>query len=184
MELVEGGWFPFEGKNDEGSKSVTWAVFTEKASGKKFGAISTHFWFMAKDETDAQQRRENARVLCAVAKEMRDKYQIPVLATGDLNSAVETGQTMAGCEEMLAQGMKDVRHLAKRTTDKDTLHEYPKHDGNGHFISYNGDNYCTLDYVYAYNEDMMKLENFDVLDDRTAMLSSDHCPLVLEFYLR
>ena len=183
LELVEGGWFPFEGKNDEGSKSVTWAVFKEKATGKKFGMFSTHFWFMAKDETDAQQRRENAQALCAVAKQIKDKYNIPVIATGDLNSAVETGQTMAGYEEMIAQGMKDVRYLAKETTEKLTLHEYPKHDGNGNFISYE-ENYCTLDYVFAYNEDMIELESFDVLDHEEAMLSSDHCPLVVEFYLK
>ena len=76
--------------------------------------------------------------------------------------------------------MQDVRYLAKKTTDKLTLHVYPKHDGNGNFISYE-ENYCTLDYVLAYNEDMMELESFDVLDHEEAMLSSDHCPVVIEF---
>ena len=109
-----------------------------------FGMFSTDFWFMEKDETDAQQRRENAQVLCAVVKQIKEKYNIPVLAAGDLNSAEATGQTLAGYE----------------------------------------DNYGTLDNVFAYNENVFEMESFDVLTHREAMLSSDHCPVIVEFTLK
>ena len=90
LEFLEGGFFPFEGKNFGTSKSATWAVFTEKSTGKRFGMISTHFWFKAVDETDTQQRRENAKAVCKVAYDIQAKYNIPVLVAGDLNSTDAT----------------------------------------------------------------------------------------------
>ena len=34
MTCIDCGWFLFDGKNDKNSKSVTWAILEEKASGK------------------------------------------------------------------------------------------------------------------------------------------------------
>lgn len=182
LKLLEGGYFPFEGKNDEDSKSATWAVFEEKATGKRFAMISTHFWFKAADESDNQQRMENARAVCKVAKELDEKYNIPVLVAGDLNSSNHTGQGMGGYDEFIRQGMKDVRYVAKASCDTDTLHNYPVHDGTGRYIS-TDEPYCTLDYVFVSKEDAMSIESFGVETTQKALLSSDHCPLIVKFEL-
>lgn len=180
LEFVEGGFFPFEGKNFGTSKSATWAVFTEKDTGKRFGMISTHFWFKAVDETDTQQRRENAKAVCKVAYDIQAKYNIPVLVAGDLNSTDATNLTLAGYEEMISHGMKDVRKLARKTCDTYTFHSNPQHDGNGTYI-YSEDPYMTLDYVFVSDETKIDAKSFEVLVYERALISSDHCPVIVEF---
>ncbi|MBQ4259709.1 MAG: hypothetical protein IJB84_05555 [Lachnospiraceae bacterium] len=182
VEFVEGGFCPFSGKNFGTSKSFTWAVFVERATGKRFGVVSMHFWFKAIDETDAEQRRENAREVCGAVNEIKNKYSIPVLAAGDLNSTDATNHTLAGYEEMIYQGMKDVRELAKHSCDTHTIHSYPVHDENGNYISAD-EPYRTIDYVLVSDENLIDAESFEVSTHQKALLSSDHCPMVIAFYL-
>ena len=90
VELIKADFVPYGERNEEGyhlvdksrgysgyymmhndyfSKSLTWAVFKDKATGKQFGVISTHFWYDG--GTDGNNARiENARVVNATAQSM------------------------------------------------------------------------------------------------------------------
>ena len=55
FDLIESGYTLFAGKNDANSKSVTWAILEDKASGVRFGIGSTHFWWKCNEPDDNAQ---------------------------------------------------------------------------------------------------------------------------------
>ena len=68
--LLDSGYFLYDGLNDANSKSVTWAVLEEKATGKQVVVASTHLWWMFDSEKDNQQRLQNVAQLKAFCDKM------------------------------------------------------------------------------------------------------------------
>ena len=79
VELIDGGWFLFEGKNDKNSKSVTWAILREKKTQKALAVLSVHFWWKWESEEDTAQRRANAAQLVAFCEQLRETYGLPII---------------------------------------------------------------------------------------------------------
>ena len=180
FDLLDSGYFLYDGLNDANSKSVTWALLKEKESAEKFVVVSTHFWWMYESEKDNEQRLKNVEQLHEFCESVIAKYDVPVIVGGDLNNGKNSSQGEEPYEYMKQKGFKDIRLTAEKTTDTHTHHAYPVLNENG--IYENGAlPVRTIDYIFTYGDFNIKAKKFDVLTSRKALDSSDHCPLTGEF---
>lgn len=180
VEFIEGGYFPFEGLNGDGSKSVTWVLFKEKLTDKKVIIMSVHFWYMAESEKDNLQRQENAKVVANLAKKLNEVHNVPVLVAGDLNSG-DTDQGTGGYDKMVELGMNDIRFLAKETDNAKTCSsDYPAMREDGIYENSAMPD-CTIDYIFVYEAAPINANKFFVFNTQKARNSSDHLPLILDF---
>ena len=180
FSVIEEGFVSYEGKNDQNSKSLTYAVLEERESGVRFGAICTHFWWEAKSEADNLQRIENARVLLSYVDMIKNKYDVPVFAMGDLNCGKFSDQGeepyLYLCERLL-----DVRETAPVSTDTLTHHEYPIRDEKDiYHVPLDKTPYRTLDHSFVTEHKCVALDSFAVDTSDMAYISSDHFPLIAE----
>ena len=181
--VLEAAYHVYTGLNDVNSKTLTWGVFEDKQTGEKIAVASTHFWFKNRGEVDDQQRKQNANELKEACDYIVEKYDIPVIISGDLNTGrnAETGD--APYHYMMEIGFKDVRYSAEETTDGYTYHDYPVLDEErGIFINKpDALPYCDLDYIFTYGKDAVVAKKFEILTSEKALNSSDHCPLQATF---
>ncbi len=179
LKIVDKGYDYYLGdKNDGGSKSITWAVFEDKETGKRFAACSTHFFYQSDAASD---RVENAKMLASRCKNIADKYKCPVIAGGDLNTKPGTDPI----KTLTNAGLKHIRDLASNKNNKQTSHAYPEFSKD--FGYYNqitppsNDHTKSIDHVFAYNADTVSFKNYYVVTEEFALMSSDHCPIVVDF---
>ena len=67
-------------------KSLTWAVFEDKADGRRFIAFATHFWWKSNGAESDALRELNARHVLARVASVRAKWgDLPVIGGGDFN---------------------------------------------------------------------------------------------------
>ncbi len=178
FDVFASGYEPYEGLNDIASKSLTWAVLEDRLEGGRFAIVSTHFWYKG-DEEGNRQRIENVRQLHRCCERIVSEYGVPILVLGDLNCYVNSEPY----REMERVGFSDVRKLARRTTDRHTIHALPTlNEETGKFETDSMPD-RTLDYAFSYNGKGMELASFNVLIEQEARNSSDHCPLFVEFEL-
>lgn len=178
FDVVDSGYHCYAGKNDHNSKSITWAILSEKASGVRFGICSTHFWWKSDTDEDNQQRLQNADVLYDCMMGLRDKYDVPVFATGDLNCGAAASQGNAPYLS-LAERLLDARRVATVTNDKFTHHAYPVMDENGIYRN-GGVPKRTLDHMFLTEHRNVRVDSFDVDHSQKALDTSDHCPLIVK----
>lgn len=184
--VIEAAYHVYTGFNDVNSKTLTWGVFEDKQTGDKLAFMSTHFWFKARGDIDTEQRIQNARELKEACDYIIEKYNIPVVASGDFNNGrgSETGEKPY--QFMIEQGFKDIRHCAEETTDMFTYHEYPVLDPvKGIYVNKpDALPAFDLDFIFIYGPDKIKAKKFEVITSEVALNSSDHCPLQGTFELK
>lgn len=177
---VDCGYFVYDGFNDALSKTVTWAVLEEKESGRRFAFASTHFWWMFRGEEDTNQRVQNAQQLKDVCDGIVAKYNIPIIIGGDFNNGKNSPQIGIPYEKMLTMGFRDIRYLARVSTDEEFTcrDSYPilKDDGSFEKCPVKPE-YC-IDYIFLYGSDTVKVESFHIETNDKALSASDHCPLI------
>lgn len=178
---VDSGYVLFPGKNDADSKSVTWAVLEEIKTGERIAVASTHFWWQCESEEDSLQRVENARCVKEVCDMIEEKYNLPVIVSGDLNCGINSEQGTAGYDEMVRLGMRDARKFAKETTDCFTWHEYPEFNEEKEIFENGSMPVMTIDHVFVSGNLPIEILKFDVLTEQDALDSSDHCPIISDF---
>ena len=172
--LVDSGYELLEGLNNGGSKSITWAVLEDRVDGGSIGVISTHFWYVKDAEGDAQ-RVENARQVKACCDRIAARYGVPVLVAGDLNCETDSD----AYRELISLGMRDLRYVAAKTTDRHTIHALPSLNEEGLYT-------CdalpdrTIDHIFLCGGEKMEVRSFHVLVEPMALASSDHCPMLVE----
>ena len=176
--FIASDYIPFEGLNDVGSKSVTWAVLEDKLTKKRIAIASTHFWWMARGEVDNNQRTENAIVVHGIAKEVSRKYGCPFIISGDFNSG-DNKQTLSGYNKMIELDMRDIRFIATESDDSKTCGECPVLE-NGMYVR-GSDAVTTIDYSFVYGNTPLIFNRFIVINSEKAKISSDHRPLVIDF---
>ena len=176
--VVESGFTAYEGLNDVGSKSITWAVMEEKESGVRFGICSTHFWWKSTGEVDNAQRLENAAVLLARINDLKERYDIPVFATGDLNCGKNASQGEEPCQ-WLQERLLDVRRYADETTDALTHHAYPWRDEHNVYHARLIPQKSILDHFFVSEHPNVHLNRFSVDNSAVALTSSDHSPMIV-----
>ena len=181
VDVMECGYFPFEGFNDLDSKSASWGVFKELSTCKTVSVLSTHFWWKAESAEDEMQRRKNAKAIAKLAKEIDKKHGCPMIVCGDLNSG-DTEQGIGGYDEMLKTGFKDVRFISDKSDNSYTCCTVYPICENGKYINGEQPNQ-TIDYILAYNAEQLKAKEFLVMNTEKSRASSDHLPLIFNFEL-
>lgn len=182
VKLIECGYRLYVGQNDSGSKGLTWAVFETVKTGEKFAAASTHYWWQSDDAQDTLDRESNARESLDTIAQIQAKHNCPVVLGGDFNcnpSSSPYGILTSG-------GLRDVQSWAAKTENMHTHHTYPTYNADTGFWDdpvYPASNYArSIDHIFATKEGITP-KRFDVVSDLYAILSSDHCPLILDFDL-
>lgn len=178
--IIDSGYFLYEGLNDANSKSVTWAVLEDNTTLKRVVAASTHFWWMFRGEQDNLQRLQNVAQLKDFCDEMTSKYNIPIIIGGDFNNGTNADQGDMPYKKMLQEGFCDIRYTAEETTDLLTHHEYPILNDEGIYVD-GALPERTLDYIFTYGNAEIRTIKFEILTTQKALDSSDHCPLLATF---
>ncbi len=175
---LDSGYFLYDGFNDSNSKSFSWAVLEEKETGKRFIAVSTHLWWRFDSEEDNRQRLQNVAQLKEFLDDIISKTGLPVIIGGDFNNGLGTPQGDEPYQKMLKDGFCDMRLAAEETTDMRTcVDNYPQYLPDKTTAPRSNPD-CTIDYIFTYNADDIKLKKFDVLNNEMARRSSDHSPLL------
>lgn len=182
IKLLDAGYHAFTGKNDLGSKSITWAVLEQKVSGSRLAVCSVHFWWKADTPEDNAARLDNAATLWNKMKELSEKWDVPVIAAGDLNCGAASLQASEPYD-ILCEHLNDVRAIAEQTTDSHTHHNEP-HLGKDGLYCNGKQPERTLDHMFATRDDRLQVVRFSVDVTQDALNSSDHCPLVATLRIR
>lgn len=175
--VIDSGYLLYDGLNDANSKSVAWAVLEEKETAKKAAVASTHFWWMFNSEKDNLQRLQNVAQLKELCDQIIAKHDVPVIIGGDFNNGKNSEQGDMPYKTMLQEGFRDLRLIARNTTDTFTHHDYPVLTEDG-IYSEGPMPDKIIDYIFVYGEKEVITKKFDVLTTKKALTSSDHCPLI------
>lgn len=169
------------GKGDA-SKGYTYGVFEVKATGKKFAVLSTHYWWKHVDASDDQARLVDAETMLAAKDAIIKKYgEIPVFCAGDFNcntSSSSYGKVVSG-------GMTDVFTVAEKKENVKTHHSYPEYDKvNKLYINPvmpSGGHDKSIDQFFVSKNSGVRIKLYEVVTDLYSLLSTDHCPMVVDF---
>ncbi len=187
VDLIDSGFWRYNDESGDTSKAVSWGVFEEKASGKKFIAGTTHFMWNSPELGSVAAnvaRKVDATELAALMKELSNEYDAPVIVGGDFNCNISSEPMKI----LLNEGFVDVDVTAKKTETRGSHHAYPTiNPSTGIWLSYaeaGGTNLSAIDHIMAYAHDKLTLNVFDSIEDIFALASSDHCPLLTDFTLK
>ena len=176
--LIDSGYFLYDGLNDANSKSVTWAVLEEKETLRRFVAASTHLWWKFESEKDNQQRIQNVYQLKKFCDEMVLKTGLPIIIGGDFNNGKGSPQGDEPYHVMLKEGFCDFRLTAEETSDEGTCGKYYPKVLPDNSVEARKHSQFIIDYIFAYNADEYKPKKFEVLTSEKARKSSDHSPIL------
>lgn len=179
VKVIECGYDYYTGTfNDGGSKSLTWAVFEVIATGKKFAVCSTHFFYQSEA---GEGRVENAKTIAARCKAIYDKYKIPVIMGGDLNTKIST----APFNYLKDNGLIDIRANSTEWSKIKGHHSYPEFsEVLGYYDVYYTPNSSygdSIDHAFCYGNETVTFDRYHVVTEPFALMSSDHCPIIVDF---
>lgn len=179
LELIDYGWHLYDDKAGDQSKSVTWAVFRDKATGKQFGMANTHFYWTSDDKGKAARLIDAAEIAQVVAN-AQAKYPVPFIIGGDLNCRTSSEPQI----NLMKGGWKNAHNTATgyRSNTKGH-HAYAPLDpltnlySNGPLPSGNYD--TAIDHIYICGAGL-EVRVFNTLLHRYSLDSSDHCPIYVD----
>ena len=171
FELLDSSTFWLsESPEKPGSKSwdaafprvVTWGVFREKASGKRFFVFNTHF-----DHQGVVAREESARLLLKKINDIAG--QTPAIITGDFNA--DTGSEAYRILTRGEDGLTDAYHAAAAPYGPEWTYtafgKLPLKERK------------RIDYIFINQP--MKVEEYVIISEqRGAVFPSDHLPVMAE----
>lgn len=182
LKLLDKGYKQYpNGKNDS-SKGYTYGVFEVKATGKKFAVLSTHYWWKHIDASDDAARLVDAETMLAAKDSIIKKYgEIPVFCAGDFNC----NSSSSAYAKVVAGGMTDVFKVAEKSENLRTHHGYPTYNTTkGIYTSPvmpEGTHEKSIDQFFVSNGSGAKMKLYEVVTDLYSLLSTDHCPMVVDF---
>ena len=187
-DTVEVEGVPVLGNNGK-SKSLTWAVFAERKTGRRFIAVCTHFMWSAPELTPAQAeavRVDNAvRLLRRIGeiRALQPEYAgLPAVMGGDLNCVPDSPAFRT-----LAQSMTWCYDAAAGRRDNLGCPGYATYDGDaGAYVRWGTptEGKSVIDYIWVQSpQGGLAVRNYFTVTDREALLSSDHCPKVADLIL-
>ena len=185
VTLLDSGFLLYSGANNANSKSLTWGVFEDRATTKKFAVINTHFMWSdpALAEGEANRTRvSNARELIGVKNAILEKYpNIPVIMGGDLNCKVHEephGILKNG-------GMVSVWEKATVKNDSGGRKGYSTYDAEEKTFTASPKvwGFYTDSIDHAYATPNTNVKTYCSLADLYCQWTSDHMPVVVEFDL-
>lgn len=176
---VESGYVPYRDTPDA-SKAATWAVLEERDTARRIAVFCTHFWWMHIGEADHDDdvlRVANAALLTDRAIEITQRYGVPAVAMGDLNSPLH----IPTHTYLRRAGWKYAQADAPETRMESTHHGDPVRgtDGKYHGCLPTDDYTRSLDHI-LYRGDLTPVR-FGLVQDAYALDASDHSPLWCDF---
>lgn len=180
LDIVKCGYYLYDDGAGDKSKSVSWAVFKDKASGDVFAVGSTHFYWTS-DDLGKSARIKDAAQLAEVVKDITTKYNCPMIVGGDFNCNISSDPM----KNLFAAGFEDLQKISPDTMDITTHHAYsPWNDALQLYIdvvtptkAYSS----AIDHAIVYNKSTMVPKMFRVQLHDYTLLSSDHCPVMVDF---
>lgn len=167
FEALDSGTFWLSETPDEVSRgwdaacnrTVTWALLREKATGKSFYYLNTHF-----DHQGAEARRESARLIAGYIRD-RIPHGAVVVVGGDFNS-----DTRDEALDPLKECLRDARAIADPTDRGGTFNGFGSAPGN-----------IVIDHIFCRGIDSASFET--LREGYGASFLSDHYPLLFTFKL-
>ncbi len=182
LNLITSGAHRFHETVDR-NKSIGWALFEEKATGKRFIVASTHYVWLENYDYAYSHRIQNAQQTVAKLQELVSKYNVPVILGGDFNS----NQSTSAYSILKNGGLKDVEDIAIKTENSNTHHDEPVFNTDTKlcekYFAPTGDDSAAIDHIFSYNDANVTFNTYDVITDPFALATSDHCPLLVDFTL-
>ena len=180
LDLLECGYHLYDDGAGDKSKAVTWAVFKDKATGDVFAVGSTHFYWKS-DELGQAARLKDAAQLTDVAKRITDKYNCPFIVGGDYNCNINSEPFKI----LNNEGFLNFQKISPDTMDSTTHHSYSAYDEELKLylvpVSPTNPYSKAIDHALLYNQSTLTAKKFRVILDDYSFLSSDHCPVMVEF---
>ena len=175
-DLIECGWELLSDTPDP-SKSITWAVLSDKQTGVKFGVCNTHFWWMERNENDDRLREQNAEQLYKKIKYIKDKYDVTVFSFGDLNCNCEN----IAIKLLNEQNVELAYDIAKKKSSTSSYHGNPilGTDGKYHGSRTNDDHNKSIDHILVYGKDFA-INEYVVIEDQFVLDATDHSPVYID----
>jgi len=143
-------------------RMVTWGLFEDKASHRRFYLFDTHLFHRDKDE---RFRTMGVRVLLAQMAKIIGKSRLPVVLTGDFNTTPKSDSY-----KLLAQRLADIRTIAPDVQGP---------EGTDHHFTGVADR--RLDWMFGRGFTPSSFAT--ITDNRDGLYPSDHFPIfaVLEW---
>ena len=180
LDLLECGYHLYDDGAGDKSKAVTWAVFKDKATGDVFAVGSTHFYWKS-DELGQAARLKDAAQLTEVAKKITDKYNCPFIVGGDYNCNINSEPFKI----LNNEGFLNFQKISPDTMDSTTHHSYSAYNEELKLylvpVSPTNPYSKAIDHALLYNQSTLTAKKFRVILDDYSFLSSDHCPVMVEF---
>ena len=175
----------YEVRDSEKCRNITWALFESKFTEEQFIVVSTHW------EVTQKKRKEEAKELAKVVKDLKKKYDFPIFCTEDYNSNEKDDEYSIFIKN---SGFEDAKYTSKsKGLVAATFH---LGDGTGSEKDYNS-GYWKLGKE-SYRDDKINTINsidhifcsagenilyYDTVADLSAMNASDHCPIYVDVKL-
>lgn len=179
LTVIECGFTRYEDGMNDRSKSVTWAVFEGK-DGERFCVASTHFWYKSAAEGGEAGRLKDAKQMKEILDAVQSKYNVPVIVGGDFNCNMSSEAYASITEGNYVNAIS----LAKKADTGRSYHSYPTYSLDlGIFVNPvfpTGDYTKSIDHIFIKGEGL-DVATFDVVTDLYALLSTDHCPIYIDF---
>ena len=180
LDIVKCGYYLYDDGAGDKSKSVSWAVFKDKASGDVFAVGSTHFYWTS-DDLGKSARIKDAAQLAEVVKDITTKYNCPMIVGGDFNCNINSEPI----KNLYSAGFENLQKISPDTMDTTTHHAYsPWNEELNLYIdvviptkAYSS----AIDHALLYNKSTLTPKMFRVILHDYTLLSSDHCPVMVDF---
>ncbi len=170
--------------NNRFTLNMTWGLFEQKADGKKYIAISTH-WGLT-----AEIRMVQAKELAAKIAELKTKYNVPVFAMGDFNAGDSTEEFNSFLKE---SEFADSKRIAE--TQGVICQTFHRGDGTGTKEDYNSgywklgtasfrtnmDTFSSIDHIVCASD--AKVLYYNTITEADVLDASDHCPIYADFVI-
>ena len=180
FDIVECGYYLYDDGAGDKSKSVSWAVFKDKASGDVFAVGSTHFYWTS-DDLGKSARIKDAAQLTEVVKEITAKHNCPMIVGGDFNCNINSDPM----KNLFAAGFEDLQKISPDTMDITTHHSYSPWNKELQLyteVFVPSKAYSSaIDHAIVYNKSTLTPKMFRVQLHDYTLLSSDHCPVMVDF---
>ena len=154
------------------TKGITWAVL--KAEDEKlFAVCNTHFWWKTGPEHD-EIRVKNAHQLVRLMKYLKELYNCPVFAFGDMNTTLSSDVF----EVYSQNGIKHMHDLADQKDNMSSHHGDPVCGENGkyHGKKTENDKSFSIDHMIVL-DDKVKVSQYRITEDQPALDATDHSPV-------